>query len=81
MRQGLAGNTASGVYQRRIKRQVYFSTPPKSPLDRLSLSRTFGIGSTVGPNLSTGNPSLLMINFVKFHLMKFPIVPPCFDLR
>lgn len=37
------------------------------------------IGSVGGPNRSTTCPSLSTTNFVKFHLMKAPIVPPFLD--
>merc|ERR1712013_847473 len=47
----------------------------------LTSSSTFGLGSSVGPNLAMGWPSLSITNLVKFHLMAFIKKPPCLSFR
>jgi len=47
----------------------------------LIMFSTFGIGSSMGPSLATGFPSLSIINLVKFHFIELPKSPPSFSLR
>jgi len=54
----------------------FFSTP-----NNLHISASDAFGGSCGPVLATGCPLRSIKNFVKFHLMKSPNVPPCFIFR